>query len=1134
MDTVRCPGCGEENPSRFRLCGFCGTSLAPPEAVACPSCGEENPGKFRLCGFCGTPLQGAAPAPGAPGAAAPAYSAPAPPSVPPPIAAPLPPQEVRKIVTIVFSDLKGSTALTESIDAEAINEVKERYFASMAAEIVRHGGKIEKYIGDAIMAVFGLPRAHEDDALRAVRAAHGMTLALHRLNLELRQFYGVEIAARTGVNTGEVVANIDPGAEQRLATGDAVNVAARLEQAAPANEVLIGEVTYSLVRAQVEVEAVEPLELKGKTERVPAYRLIAVRDAATELPQIAQHTALVGRTTELEQLRRDLREVVGRGGCRLVTVMGEAGVGKSHLVDTFLGEVAASATVLRGRCLPYGDGITFWPIVEVARHAAGIAEDDSPEGARAKLAALLTGVTGADEIVDRLASVIGLSPARYPVAEVFWGARKFLEALATGRPVVVVVEDIHDAEPTFLELLEHLLETTARQAAVLVVSTARESLLEEHPDWATRPGSSRVSLAPLAADESGRLVEVLLGGRVALGVRERIVTAAEGNPLFVEQLVSMLVDKGMLRKDDAGWVSAGDLADLAVPPTIQALLAARLDDLSREERAVVEPAAVIGLVFMQPAVAELVPVTLRGAVPGHLSALDRKQFLHRESSAAGEDEMYRFRNLLIRDATYGSLLKRARAQLHERFVTWAERVNRERNREQEFEEILGYHLEQAYRYRTELGPIDAEGRSIAGRAAEKLGAAGRRAFARGDLPAAASLLRRTVDLLEPNDPAHIDTQAELGEVLLEAGEFAEATTVLEAAIAGADAIGDAPLHARGRLGRLGIALYAEELESGAAGRALDEASAAAALFEGLGDDAGLARAWRLIGSIHATAGRYEQAAEAAQRVVEHATRAGDRRLASRAAAGYATIARAGATPADEVAARCGPLLDQVAGDRKAEAIILAVIAVAEAMRQRFDRARELRERARTILFELGPSVTASSTSIEGSVIETLAGDHAAARALLEADSRQLEGMGERYFRSTIVALLAHALVAEGALDEAAVQVELAMELADADDTESQILWRTAKATLLAATGRSAEAAELARAAVDLAATTDHVDLQGETSAHLGDVLVAAGNATEAVESYRTAIALHDRKGNAAAAARVRTALEATLAREPAG
>ena len=342
--------------------------------------------------------------------------------------------------------------------------------------------------------------------------------------------YGVEIAARTGVNTGEVVANTDPNAEQRLATGDAVNVAARLEQAAPANEVLIGDLTYSLVRSQVDVEAVEPLELKGKAERVPAYRLISVRDVAAVAERGAQESPLVGRDEQIGQLHDALSEVATLGGCRIVTVVGDAGVGKSHLVDTFRTELVERATVLRGRCLPYGDGITFWPLIEIARGAAGIVDDDPPERAFAKLGAPIDGVAGQDDILERLASVIGLSMSAFPVTEVFWAARKYLEALAIRRPVVVVIEDAHNGEETFLDLLEHLLGNTSKQASLLVVATGRLGLLEKRPEWGSRLGTSQVSMPPLAGDDIGRLVEVLLGGSVDPAVSERIIGSADGQP----------------------------------------------------------------------------------------------------------------------------------------------------------------------------------------------------------------------------------------------------------------------------------------------------------------------------------------------------------------------------------------------------------------------------------------------------------------------------------------------------------------------------------------------------------------------------------------------------------------------------
>ena len=587
MDTVRCPSCGEENPSRFRLCGYCGTSLAPPETVSCPSCGEENPGKFRLCGFCGTPLAGApvpAPVPAATGGAGPAAAegpsggaatttsgAAAPVSAP---AAPamLPSGEVRKPATFIFVDLKGSTALTERIDQEAMSEIKRTYFTAMAAQVERHGGTIEKYIGDAIMAVFGIPRAHEDDALRAVRAAHGMQQELTRLNAEFLPFYGVELANRTGVNTGEVVANTDPSANQQLATGDTVNVAARLEQAAPPNEILIGETTYDLVRSHVDVEPVEPLELKGKAERVPAYRLLAVRDTTAEGAHLARRAPLIGRSGEMARIRGAFGEVVASGGARLVTLIGEAGVGKSRLLDDVSDEVADAATVMRGRCLPYGDGITFWPIVEAVRDAARIAADDAPEVARGRIADLLAGSPERDEILDRISSVIGLSASRYPVAEIFWAARKLLEVLAAKRPVLVVFEDIHYAEPTFLDLLEHLVETLPGPSSVLLLCAARLSLLEKRADWGTAERMSREQLSALRDTETEHLVEALLGAPVEPGIRSRVVSATEGNPLFTEQLVSMLVDKGHIRRGPDGWAAVDDVAALAVPPTIQALL----------------------------------------------------------------------------------------------------------------------------------------------------------------------------------------------------------------------------------------------------------------------------------------------------------------------------------------------------------------------------------------------------------------------------------------------------------------------------------------------------------------------------------------------------------------------------------
>ena len=443
----------------------------------CPTCGEENPERFRLCGFCGAALAAPAPAP-----------------------------EVRKTVTVVFSDLKGSTALGERLDSEAVREVLEVYFTAMRGVLERHGGTVEKYVGDAIMAVFGLPRLHEDDALRAVRAAHQMRDALTEVNRLLESRWGVSLENRTGVNTGEVVAG-DPSTGQRLVTGDTVNVAARLEQAAPPLEVLIGESTYRLVRDGVQVEAMPPLELKGKSEPVAAYRLCGVSRERGFTPRTG--TPLVGRAEELAVLSAAMERVAGRGVPEMVTVLAPAGTGKSRLLQEFLSGAAGRARVVRGRCLSYGEGITFWPLAEIARDAAGVSEDEAAEPALSKLSALLG--EGSSDAADRLAAVMGLTESAYPVHETFWAARRLLEGAARSGPVVAVFEDIHWAEPTFLELLAYLAET-GENAALLLLCTSRPELLELRPAWREEHARARtISLRPLSEAESAEVVDHLLG-----------------------------------------------------------------------------------------------------------------------------------------------------------------------------------------------------------------------------------------------------------------------------------------------------------------------------------------------------------------------------------------------------------------------------------------------------------------------------------------------------------------------------------------------------------------------------------------------------------------------------------------------
>jgi class 3 adenylate cyclase/tetratricopeptide (TPR) repeat protein len=1055
----------------------------------CPNCGEENPAKFRLCGFCGTPL-----------------------------APELPAQEVRKTVTIVFSDLKGSTAMGEKLDSEAVREVMSRYFDEMRAALERHGGTVEKYIGDAIMAVFGLPRVHEDDALRAVRAAAEMRDHLAALNEELEERWGVNVGNRTGVNTGEVVAG-DPTTGQRLVTGDTVNTAARLEQAAPTSQVLLGDTTYRLVRHAVEVEEVEPLELKGKAERVPAYRLVEVREAETI--DRRRDSPLVGRERELSLLSDELAAATRDRGCRRVTIVAQAGVGKSRLIEEFgLSATDSGTRLLRGRCLPYGRGITFWPLVEIVRNAAGIAADDVPETARTKLAE--ASGPGTDDVVERVASAVGLGSEDFSLDEIFWGTRKFFERQAGDQPLVVLFEDIHWAESAFLDLIEYV-SKNASGVPLLLLCATRPDLFEHRADWADR--GAIVELEPLTEEQSGLVVQHLLGDApIPDDARARIVTAAEGNPLFVEQLLSMLIDDGLLRREGDGWVPEGDLAELSIPGTIQALLAARLDLLSPEERSVIEPASVIGQIFEQPAVEELAPEPVRPGVPEHLGSMTQKQLV-RPVQADGEHE-YRFHHILVRDAAYQGILKRARATFHERFVDWAERVNRERDRGTEFEEILGYHLEQAYQYLSELGPLDDHGLELGRRGAARLTTAGRRALARGDMGAAANLLRRAHGLLPERDSARLELLSDLAEAMTEIGEFAWAEVFLDEAAEAATELGDGALSAHATLGRLLVGRFGDDATWGE--QVVPAAEQAIAVLEQSDDHVGLAKAYRLLCLAHGTAGRFQEFMTAGERDLHHSTLAGDRRGQMRAVTARAIAGDYGPEPVPSAITQCEEALALAAGNRRSEAIVMSYLAELEALNGNFENARKLCSRARAMLEDAGAGVHASSISTFSGPVELLAEDPAGAEEELRRDYEALAQMGETYFASTIAALRAEALYRLGRHDEAESFTRKAEELASEDDVWTQSIWRCVRAKLFVRNGGTpSQAIPLTRRAIEIVRTADAPVWLANALRDSADVFEACGDAAEAKELLAQALALYERKQATVPAEQVRMQLART-------
>ncbi|HET9673091.1 MAG TPA: adenylate/guanylate cyclase domain-containing protein, partial [Actinomycetota bacterium] len=603
---------------------------------ACPTCGTQNAPEAKFCSECGTRLAGEG------DTAA---------------------RETRKTVTVLFCDVTGSTELGERLDPESLRGAMERYFDRMSAVLAAHGGTVEKFIGDAIMAVFGVPTVHEDDALRAVRAAAEMRVALATLNRDLQRELGISIVLRTGVNTGEVVAGAR-GGDQRLVTGDAVNTAARLEAAAAPGEILIGERTYDLVRDAVEAEAVDPLALKGKADVVDAYRLLEVRAGAAGHERRLD-ARMIGRERPLRMLLDAYESSVADVSCHLFTVLGPAGIGKSRLVREFVDRVEG-ARVLLGRCLSYGEGITLWPIEEIAIQAAGIGEDVPPDQARDAIRAALEPDPEAATIAAQLADVLGIGGTG--PAEPSWAIRRFFESLAKRGPLVTVVDDIHWAEPMLLDVLEHVAEWS-RDVPILLLCMARPELLESRPAWGGgKRNATSVHLEPLSEPEADELIETLLGHpALTPEIRERIRAAAQGNPLFVEEMLQMLLDDGVLVLKEGEWTATVDLTTVQVPPAISALLAARLDRLSTDERRVAEAASVVGEVFELDAVRALVP-RLADRATELLGSLLRKDLVRPTPSDVGGREGMRFRHILLRDAAYDGVPKAERAALHATFA----------------------------------------------------------------------------------------------------------------------------------------------------------------------------------------------------------------------------------------------------------------------------------------------------------------------------------------------------------------------------------------------------------------------------------------------------------------------------------
>jgi class 3 adenylate cyclase/tetratricopeptide (TPR) repeat protein len=1007
---------------------------------------------------------------------------------------------VRKTVTVLFCDVVTSTEQGEQFDPESWRRVMSRYFEEMQAVIHRHGGTVEKFSGDEVMAVFGVPAVHEDDALRAVRAAAEMRERLETLNEELDAIWGARLQVRIGVNTGQVVAG-DPATGSTFVTGEAVNLGKRLEQAAAPGEILVGKATYPLVKDAVKAGPLESFPVKGRSEPVSPLRLDEVE---ADVPGFARRldVEMVGREAELAGLAAAFEEAARERRCRLLTVLGPAGIGKSRLAGELRATLGSRATWLTGRCLPYGDGITFWPLIQVVRAAGGTEA----------IAAALAGNEDADAVSELLKVTTGGTDVEAGSEDIFWGVRRFLEGLAGRKPLVICLEDIHWAEPMFLDLVEYLAGWIG-EAPILLLCLARRDLLENRPSWANpRPNATLLSLEPLSGAEADRLLDSL-AGELALddGLRHRIATAAEGNPLFAEQMIAMAAEA----------TDGGD--EFVIPASIQALLAERLDRLGTEERAVIERASVAGKEFLRREIVELSPPELQPSVGGVLMTLVRKELIRPDTSAVAQDDGFRFRHVLIRDAAYDGMPKEVRANLHERFAAYLE--EHAGDRATQLEEIRGYHLEQAHRFLKQLGTADRATEPLAARGAKLLGSAGRRAFARGDMHAAVSLLTRASVLVADDDAARLELAPDLGFALIEGGHLEQAEGVLDRALEAASESGDRDAYAHALVAR--GHLVAKSDPTGAVEELQELADEAIATFEETDDHRGLAQAWRLVALAHSWGCRCGAMADALEHALIHADRASAARERAVILHWLGVSVYYGPTRVDDAVQACESMLNRT-NDRTVQAMHSALSAGLLAMKGEFGEARDRALGSKALLDELGAVVKAGHARSFAAEVEMLAGDPVAAERELREGYDKLKRAGDHNGALNTIFELAEALYAQDRLDEAEECVTIGSRDRDRSDVMTRIVGMAIEAKLLARRGRLRDAEDMARGAVELADETDAPTIRATARLALGSVLSAGADGAAARE-IESAVQLLEAKGNVTGATGARALLDAVAA-----
>ena len=995
--------------------------------------------------------------------------------------------EQRKTVSVVFADLVESSSLAEGLDPERLSLILRRYFDSLRGVVEAHGGRVEKFIGDAVVGIFGVPVLHEDDALRAVRAGLGMQEQVRALNAEVGSGLGAGLRIRVGVNTGQVVVS----AENAL--GHAISMAARLEQNASPGDVLIGKETFALVEAAVDAEPVDDLSVKGSSQPVAAWRVTGLREVAPR----GWHSAgaFVGRERELGQMADAFESARSQASCMTVTVVAQPGLGKSRLLAEVASRLSSVTRVISGLCPPYGEGITYAPLIDA------IAQLEAAEGADV-LDRLVSGESDGDEVVARVRATMSGAASGSP-DETAWAFRRLFDTLAAERPLLVILDDMHWADPLLLDLVEYV-GTFSVGRPILLLCAARPDLLDARPAWAApRPNTQQVRLAPLTSAQTEKLLAGIDSERPGGGhsddeTRRRIVETSGGVPLFAEQLAAFDADNGERS---------------LVPPTIRALLAARVDRLPPEQRAVLEHAAIVGQTFRRDELAGLMPSEARSALGAQLMSLIRRDFIRVEQAADGRDT-FGFSHALMRDAVHEQMPRRSRAELHERYAALLETNGGAQA------ELIGHHLEQAYRERSALGESGGQTADLGRRAGHALAAAGRKATARKESIRAVDLLTRASELLAGDPELRVRVLPDLLDALVAEPDFDAADSVHEEAVSLAREVGDVTSELRAEM-----AWSVGEARRDASGwqeRTIALTDRAVDHFRRLGDDGSTAQAL-LLRAIAIVQTDQFAAIDMLKQAHAHALRTDDERIQVEAWDELGGAMLFGPTPYAEILefttaevewAREHGISFTAADGRLGEVYALAALG-------EFDAALSLIDELTTFFAQLPGHVTQHGEcfTIAGRIERDRGNPAAAAAHYRRAMELFDKGGSIRWWRNAAPGV-AHALLDMGHIEDAQHVLAEIEARDDPDDSRPTAFRLEAEARYQAAIGDAERGVELARQAVDAVADSGALFYEGRARDTLADLLASSGDVASARVERDRARSLYEAKGYLPGIARI--------------